>query len=106
VAAMSVAQLAAKVQNDPALAAKLKEDPEGTLSAQAAAYVSDKQVYRMAIGGLIAVILLVVIGGFITELWAVGANQPKKALPDGLLALGTTALGVLGGLFISSPTDK
>lgn len=105
-AAMSVVQLAEKVQNDPALAAKLKEDPHGTLAAQAAAYVSDKQVYRMAIGGLIAVILLVVIGGFVTELWTVGANQPKKALPDGLLALGTTALGVLGGLFISSPTDK
>ena len=105
-AAMSVAQLAEKVQNDPGLAAKLKEDPQGTLSEQAAAYTSDKQVYRMAIGGLIAVILLVVIGGFITELWAVGAMQPKKALPDGLLALGTTALGVLGGLFISSPDDK
>jgi hypothetical protein len=104
-AAMSVGQLAEKVQNDPDLAAKLKEDPHGTLLAQAA-YVSDKQVYRMAIGGLIAVILLVVIGGFIAELWTVGANQPKKALPDGLLALGTTALGVLGGLFISSPNDK
>jgi len=77
-AAMSVAQLAEKVQNDPGLAAKLKDDPH----------------------------LLVVIGGFITELWAVGANQPKKALPDGLLALGTTAPGVLGGLFISSPNDK
>ena len=105
-AAMSVAQLADKVEKDPDLAAKLKDDPHGTLREQAAAYVSDKQVSRMAIGGLIAVILLVVIGGFVTELWAVGANQPKKVLPDGLLALVTTALGVLGGLFISAPVDK
>jgi hypothetical protein len=103
-AAMSVSQLAEQVKNDPALEAKIKADPVGALSE--AAYVSDPKFYRMAIGGLIAIILLVVVGGFITELWAVGPKEPKKSLPDGLLALGTTALGVLGGLFISSPTDK
>lgn len=103
-AAMSVAQLAEQVKNDPALAEKIKADPAGALSD--AAYVSDPKFYRMAIGGLIVVILIVVIGGFITELWEVGKGQPKKSLPDGILALGTTALGVLGGLFITSPTDK
>jgi hypothetical protein len=103
-AAMSVSQLAEEVKKDPELAAKIKADPVGALSEKA--YVSDPKFYRMAIGGLIAIILLVVIGGFITELWTVGPKEPKKALPDGLLALGTTALGVLGGLFISSPTDR
>ena len=103
-AAKSVAQLLEQVRKDPALEAKLKEDPVGALSD--AAYVSDPKFYRMAIGGLIALILLVAVGGLVAELWEVGKGQPKKSLPDGVLAMGTTALGVFGGLFISPPTDR
>src|ERR1044072_1443089 len=100
----TVAQLAEQVKNDPALASKIKEDPVSALTA--AAYVSDPKFYRMAIGGLIALILVVAIGGVVVELWEDGKDEPAKSLPDGVLALGTTALGVLGGLFITSPNDK
>lgn len=97
-AARTVAQLAEQVKTDEDLLARIKADPETALAA--AAYTSDPKFYRIAIGGLIGIITLVIIAAVLVQV------ADDSELPDWIAALATTALGGLVGLFAPSPTAE
>lgn len=103
-AVRTVAELARQVQDDEVLKERIRADPVAALAD--AAYVSDPKFYRIAIGGLIGIIVLVLLGTFLAEVWAVPAGQQDKSLPDWVSAVATTALGGLVGLFAPSPVEK
>jgi hypothetical protein len=101
-AEQSLAEFAQDVKADPDLMKRLQADPVGTLEATAAAaYTKDRDFYRIAIAGLIGIILIVIVAAVILQL-----KNPARTLPDWTSALATTALGGLVGLFAPSPTGK
>jgi small-conductance mechanosensitive channel len=56
----------------------------------------DPLLYRLLVGGLVAVILLVVAFVFVLALYS-------KVIPEGLIAIGSAAVGGLVGLLVPSP---
>jgi uncharacterized membrane protein len=96
----SLSELAEQVQTDPELKQELVADPEGVLAKQAlapAAYTSDVKFYRIAMIGLISIIVLIIVVAAVTQIWK------EKAISDWQSALATTALGGLVGLFAPPP---
>lgn len=59
----------------------------------------DQFLYRLLIGGLIAAILLVVIGTFVLA-------YSFKPIPEGMIAIGSAAVGGLVGLLVPSPVTS
>ena len=99
-ATKSVVDLAQEVATNPTLKSELKDDPEAALAKQAAAaYTSDPKFYRIAMIGLISIIVLVVVSAIVVQVWK-GEN-----LSDWISALATTALGGLVGLFAPPPSS-
>jgi hypothetical protein len=97
----SVMDLAKQVANDPQLKGELEKNPEATLAKQAtAAYTSDTKFYRIAIIGLISIILLVTVCAVVVQIWK------NQNISDWESALATTALGGLVGLFAPPPAGK
>lgn len=95
-AAAEIQDLAKRVQDDDELKQALKTDPEAALKKEAkaaAVYRSDAKFYRIAVIGLIAIILLVVVTAITVQIWK------EEQVSDWIAALGTTALGGLVGLF-------
>jgi hypothetical protein len=103
-AVRTVSELAAMVERDPKLAEEIKADPAGALANHA--YTTDPKFYRIAIIGLISIIVLVIIAALVIAMEDTPQGQTAKSLPDWISALATTALGGLVGLFAPSPTDK
>ena len=97
----TIASFADEVKKDPGLRDELAADPAGTLAKYA--YTGDRTFYRIAIYGLVGVVLIGLLGAIVLEVWAVGPDQPRHSLPDWAAALATTALGGLVGLFAPSP---
>ena len=94
-----VSDLAAAVEEDDQLAAKLKADPGGTLSQVAQGPLgTDVWIYRMTVGALGLVVLLSLIA-----LTAITLNDSDATVPDGIVALGSAAVGALAGLLAPSP---
>jgi len=58
----------------------------------------DQFLYRLLIGGLITAILLVIAGTFVLAFFG-------KPIPEGLIAIGSAAVGGLVGLLIPSPVS-
>ena len=58
----------------------------------------DLFLYRLLIGGLITAILLVIAGVFVLAFY-------DKPIPEGLIAIGSAAVGGLVGLLIPSPVS-
>jgi hypothetical protein len=94
------------VQADPARVAALKDDPIPELKKlrdeaieKAKIYESDPWVYRIAIIVLGSLALIAAIGSIV--LVAGGSTTPEV-----LVALGSTAVGALVGLFAPSPSSK
>jgi hypothetical protein len=104
-AARTVTELAKQVEGDPALQNRMKEDPVAALR-EAAAYVRDPRFYRIAIVGLIGIILLAICSAVVLELWNVPKGEEEKSLPDWASTLAATAMGGLVGLFAPSPTES
>ena len=100
-ASKTVSELAEEAQQDPDLKAKLEADPVGTLEehSEAPAFQNDAIFYRMAILGLIGIIVLVILAAVALQL------ATDETLPSWQSALATTALGGLVGLFAPSPTN-
>jgi hypothetical protein len=94
------------VQADPTRVAALKDDPIPELKKlrdeaieKSKVYESDPWVYRIAIIVLGSLALIAAIGSIV--LVAGG-----RATPEVLVALGSTAVGALVGLFAPSPSGK
>jgi hypothetical protein len=98
--ASTLSKLADDVAKDDGLRQKMQTDPEGALRQAAAAYQSDPAFYRIAIIGLMAIVVLVIVCAVVLQL--VG----KGTLPDWISAIGTTVVGGVVGLFAPSPADK
>ncbi len=94
-----VSDLAAAVEEDDALAAKLKADPAGALNQVAQGPLgTDVWIYRLTVSFLGSVIVLALVA-----LAAITLNDSDAAVPDGIVALGSAAVGALAGLLAPSP---
>ena len=63
------------------------------------AYIEDKMFYRSALQILGIVIVLTLIG-------IIGLAATGKTIPEGLIAIGSTAVGVFAGLFATNNLKK
>jgi hypothetical protein len=99
-AEMTVSELALEAATNPALQQELKTDPAATLAKNAAAFQSDRKFYRIAIIGLISIIVLVIVSAIVVQIWK------GEGLASWLSAVATTALGGLVGLFAPSPAES
>jgi hypothetical protein len=94
----SVKELAEKVAQDPQLAAKIQANPITAL-ADLAAIPDDVWIYRIVVVALSLTVLITLIGAFYL-------TSKEMALPEGILALGSAAIGALAGLLAPSPAGK
>jgi phage shock protein PspC (stress-responsive transcriptional regulator) len=92
----TIEQLAAAVRSDPALAARVRDNPAEVLAGLASPLQSDVWIYRLVVGALALAILITVIGAILLAL-------QDKAVPDVMLAIGSGAVGALAGLLAPSP---
>ncbi len=99
--------LIVKLATDPAFKVAMQDDPATALKSDQAkqavgggrpAYLSDTKFYRWAIVGLLGLIVVIALFGFVVEVgWS------DKQLPGWMTALATTALGAVIGVFAPSP---
>lgn len=95
----SLRDLASKVSRDPALAESIKKDPASALSDIAATSVlaTDKWTYRIVVLSLGFAVLISLLGLIVLSFKGI------QSLPDGLVAIGSAAVGALAGLLAPSP---
>jgi len=96
----SLEGLASRVSTDPELANAIKNDPETILSgiaADASALTTDKWTYRIVVLSLGFAVLIGMIGLIVLS-W-----KGVQSVPDGLVAIGSAAVGALAGLLAPSP---
>jgi hypothetical protein len=96
----SLEGLASRVSRDPELADAIKNDPAGALSgiaAEASALTTDKWTYRIVVLSLGFAVLIGMIGLIVLS-W-----KGVQSVPDGLVAIGSAAVGALAGLLAPSP---
>jgi hypothetical protein len=65
------------------------------------ALVNDPWVYRIVVIALSLIALATVIGGI--YLAVIGRGDAKIALPEGIIAIGSAAVGAMAGLLAPSP---
>ncbi len=92
----TLGQLAAALQADPALAARVKDDPASAIAGLAAPLQTDVWIYRIVVGAL-ALAILSAVGG------AIVLAMNGRPIPEILLAIGSGAVGALAGLLAPSP---
>ncbi len=93
----SVSDLAVQVANDPQLAAAIKENPAAAIAGVAANPLqTDKWIYRMVVISLGLTVLISIVGLLIMSFYG-------KLLPEGVVALGSAAVGALAGLLAPQP---
>ena len=96
----SLESLASRVSTDPELANAIKNDPEATLSgiaADASVLTTDKWTYRIVVLSLGFAVLIGMIGLILLS------GKGVQSVPDGLVAIGSAAVGALAGLLAPSP---
>ena len=96
----SLGELALKVATDQDFAKRLKENPaEAIRSVAAPPLQSDAWIYRMVVAFLGFTVLVTVVGLIVL------AATGKSPAPEGLVALGSAAVGALAGLLAPSPAS-
>lgn len=95
----SVSELAVRVAKDPDLWEKIKLAPAETLADLGRPLDWDKWIYRSVVWALGAALVITIIGAIILAL-------NGKALPEGIIAVGSASAGALAGLLAPSPTPK
>lgn len=94
----SASDVIAKINQDPAFAAAVKENPAAAIAGVASSPLqTDRLIYRLVVGALGLTILLSLIGLFIMAFY-------EKSIPEGAIALGSAAVGALAGLLAPSPS--
>lgn len=94
---MQVSDVAAAAQADPEFRKKLEDDPVTTMQTLAALPLqSDVWIYRIVVAALAAVAMIAICGGIALAVYG-------KNTPEGVIALGSTALGAIAGLLAPSP---
>jgi hypothetical protein len=64
---------------------------------------SDVWIYRAVVVILGICVISTVLGGMFLVIY--GKGEPKMALPDGIVAIGSAAVGALAGLLAPSPKE-
>ncbi len=82
----------------PIINERAKQLAETAKKETAPAYVGDKWVYRIVVFSLSFILLAVVVG-----IIALVMNNGAISIPEGLVAIGSAAVGALAGLFAPSP---
>jgi hypothetical protein len=67
-------------------------------------FKSDVWIYRIVVGALALIVLITVIGGI--YLAVISKGDAKVGLPEGVIAIGSAAVGALAGLLAPSPVAK
>ncbi|NUN94320.1 MAG: hypothetical protein HUU04_11150 [Verrucomicrobiae bacterium] len=93
----SLDQLARRAAEDAELRRELSEKPVETLARLAAPLRSDAWIYRIVVSALGLVALLAVGGAALLA-------YTGKSAPEGLIAIGSAAVGALAGLLAPSPS--
>jgi predicted phage tail protein len=94
----TIEQLAEAVRSDPALAARVRENPAEAIADLASPLQSDVWIYRLVVGALALAILITVVGAILLAMQG-------RTVPDVLLAIGSGAVGALAGLLAPSPAS-
>lgn len=96
----SINQLAARVAQDPSFAAEFQNNPVRTVTDIAASQsVPDTFVYRIVVLALGLALLVSLCGLIFLSLRSI------ENIPDGLVAIGSAAVGALAGLLAPSPSN-
>lgn len=94
---MQIQELASAMEADPGLKAKMVENPVGTLGTLSAMPLqTDVWIYRYVVLALGSIALIAILGGLTLAFFG-------KTSPEGVIALGSTALGAIAGLLAPSP---
>jgi hypothetical protein len=97
----SIHDLVADIGADPTLQPDQKVKLLTALQSITPPLQSDKWIYRMVVIALGVGLVITIIGGIVSNL----TGQPQS-LPDGLIAIGSAAVGALAGLLAPSPITK
>lgn len=103
--ASSVQDVKNILATDSQFQADFKQNPqEATNKIEDTSILPDTWVYRMVVGSLGLVILVIAMG----IVWRVASGNPieDKNVPTILTALGSAAVGALAGLLAPSPSRK
>jgi hypothetical protein len=90
-------ELIREVSNNPSLPSDQKVKFLGDLQKLATPLQSDRWIYRLVVACLGLTVLLTVLGGFYLSI------KTAATIPEGLIALGSAAVGALAGLLAPSP---
>lgn len=100
----SLQELIQQVTTDNSLSAdqkvKFLESLQKLSNPLQSALQSDRLVYRMVVSFLGVAVVLTIVGGFYLSI------TTAATIPEGLIALGSAAVGALAGLLAPSPTAK
>jgi hypothetical protein len=88
---MQVSDVVSQAQVDPAFKAKLEEDPVSVLASMP--LQSDVWIYRIVVFALGTLSIMALVGDMALAFYG-------KQIPEGVIALGSTALGALAGLLV------
>lgn len=93
-------ELIQQVTNDKSLSAEQKIQLLGSLQKISTPLQSDRWIFRLVVAFLGFAVLLTIIGGFYLSI------KTAVAIPEGLIALGSAAVGALAGLLAPSPMAR
>ncbi len=90
---MKVTDLANQIEQSPELQQQMKDDPVAALRRIQTPLATDPWIYRSVVGFL-GLIAMMGMGG------SLYLALVEKSAPEGVIALGSTALGALAGLLV------
>jgi hypothetical protein len=93
-------ELIQQVTNGASLPADQKVKRLGSLQKLSTPLQSDPLIYRLVVGFLGSAVVLAIIGGFYLSI------KTAATIPEGLIALGSAAVGALAGLLAPSPMTR
>jgi hypothetical protein len=96
-----VRTIAANIASDASMAAEQKASLVMSLSSIATPLQTDRWIYRLVVITLGLTLIFTVIGGF-----ALVLTGQTKPVPEGLIAIGSAAVGALAGLLAPSPVSR
>jgi hypothetical protein len=96
----TVQEFIQQVTNDASLQPDQKLRLLGNLQKLSTPLQSDRWIFRLVVAFLGIAVLLTIIGGFYLSI------KTAATIPEGLIALGSAAVGALAGLLAPSPMTR
>ena len=92
--------LVAEIAEDTTFSSEQKAKLLSSLGTIATPLQTDRWIYRLVVAFLGSTLILTVVGGF-----ALVLTGQSKPMPEGLIAMGSAAVGALAGLLAPSPVS-